>query len=93
MLCSLGGQGGLPSVSNDSSPHAACLGPATPALSRATPCGTPLRHPLGFQTHTPGSPGLGPMSMRKELVVFKSSFHTRNYCLSECTQVSCWGVR
>ncbi|KAL6772298.1 CGL136 [Auxenochlorella protothecoides x Auxenochlorella symbiontica] len=34
-----------------------------------------------------GSPGLGPMSMRKELVVFKSSFHTRNYCLSECSQV------
>lgn len=27
------------------------------------------------------------MSMRKELVVFKEGYRTRQYCLSECTQV------
>ncbi|PSC68993.1 pyridoxal phosphate [Micractinium conductrix] len=34
-----------------------------------------------------GSPGLGPMSMRKEIVVFKDGYRSRSYCLSECTQV------
>jgi hypothetical protein len=32
-------------------------------------------------------PGLGPISMRKEIVVFKSGFRSRAYCLSECAQV------
>lgn len=34
-----------------------------------------------------GAPGLGPISLRKELVVFKQGFRTRQYCLSECVQV------
>lgn len=34
-----------------------------------------------------GSPGLGPMSVRKEIVVFKEGYRSRSYCLSECTQV------
>ncbi|KAK9808401.1 hypothetical protein WJX73_000918 [Symbiochloris irregularis] len=34
-----------------------------------------------------GAPGLGPMSMRREIVVFKDGFRSRTYCLSECTQV------
>lgn len=33
-----------------------------------------------------GSPGLGPISMRKEIVVFKDGFRSRQYCLSECAQ-------
>ncbi|GAX75114.1 hypothetical protein CEUSTIGMA_g2558.t1 [Chlamydomonas eustigma] len=32
-------------------------------------------------------PGLGPISMRKEIIVFKSGFRSRAYCLSECAQV------
>ncbi|PNH00109.1 hypothetical protein TSOC_014086 [Tetrabaena socialis] len=34
-----------------------------------------------------GAPGLGPISLRKELVVFKEGFRSRSYCLSECAQV------
>ncbi|KAL4457482.1 hypothetical protein ABPG75_012347 [Micractinium tetrahymenae] len=34
-----------------------------------------------------GSPGLGPMSVRKEIIVFKEGYRSRSYCLSECTQV------
>jgi len=34
-----------------------------------------------------GAPGLGPMTVRKELFKFKNGFHSRSYCLSECTQV------
>ena len=34
-----------------------------------------------------GAPGLGPLSVRKAPVVFKDGFRTRNYCLSECTQI------
>ncbi|GAB4820899.1 hypothetical protein N2152v2_007945 [Parachlorella kessleri] len=34
-----------------------------------------------------GAPGLGPMSVRREIVVFKEGFRSRKYCLSECTQV------
>ena len=34
-----------------------------------------------------GAPGLGPLSMRRELIVFKDGYRTRKYCLSECTQV------
>ena len=34
-----------------------------------------------------GAPGLGPMSVRKEVVVFKDGYRTRQYCLSECIQV------
>lgn len=34
-----------------------------------------------------GAPGLGPLSMRRDVIVFKESFRSRSYCLSECTQV------
>lgn len=34
-----------------------------------------------------GSPGLGPISLRREIVVFKDGFRSRQYCLSECAQV------
>ena len=34
-----------------------------------------------------GSPGLGPMSVRKEIIVFKDGYRSRSYCLSECVQV------
>jgi len=37
--------------------------------------------------HPAGAPGLGPMSVRREIVVFKEGFRSRKYCLSECTQV------
>ena len=33
-----------------------------------------------------GAPGLGPISMRREIVVFKDGFRSRQYCLSECAQ-------
>ena len=32
-------------------------------------------------------PGLGPISMRKEVVVFKEGFRSRSYCLTECATV------
>lgn len=34
-----------------------------------------------------GAPGLGPMAIRKEVVVFKPGFRTSKYCLSECVQI------
>ncbi|BDA46217.1 hypothetical protein COCOBI_08-3090 [Coccomyxa sp. Obi] len=34
-----------------------------------------------------GAPGLGPISVRKEIIVFKDGFRSRQYCLTECTQV------
>ena len=34
-----------------------------------------------------GAPGLGPMTVRRELVVFKEGFRDRRYCLTECTTV------
>eukprot|EP00198_Chlamydomonas_reinhardtii_P011024 XP_001700361.1 predicted protein [Chlamydomonas reinhardtii] len=34
-----------------------------------------------------GAPGLGPISVRKEIVVFKEGFRSRQYCLSECARV------
>lgn len=34
-----------------------------------------------------GAPGLGPMTVRRELVVFKEGFRDRKYCLTECTTV------
>ena len=34
-----------------------------------------------------GSPDLGPLTLRKDPVVFKSGFRSRGYCLSECTRV------
>ncbi|KXZ42422.1 hypothetical protein GPECTOR_149g32 [Gonium pectorale] len=34
-----------------------------------------------------GAPGLGPLTMRREVVVFKEGFRSRQYCLSECAQV------
>eukprot|EP00878_Enallax_costatus_P014362 GHUV01015022.1.p1 GENE.GHUV01015022.1~~GHUV01015022.1.p1 ORF type:complete len:230 (+),score=60.61 GHUV01015022.1:222-911(+) len=34
-----------------------------------------------------GAPGLGPISLRKEIIVFKDGFRSRQYCLSECAQV------
>ena len=35
-----------------------------------------------------GAPGLGPITLQREAVVFKNSgFRSRHYCLSECTQV------
>lgn len=43
---------------------------------------TPTLHTL-----LAGAPGLGPLSMRRELIVFKDSYRSRKYCLSECTQV------
>lgn len=30
-----------------------------------------------------GAPGLGPMTARKEMMVFKEGYHSRQYCLSE----------
>lgn len=34
-----------------------------------------------------GAPGLGPMSVRKEMVVFKEGYRSRTYCLRECVEV------
>ncbi|XP_011075274.1 uncharacterized protein LOC105159786 [Sesamum indicum] len=34
-----------------------------------------------------GSPGDGPFSMRRPLVVFKDGFRSRKYCLSECSDI------
>ncbi len=34
-----------------------------------------------------GMPGLGPLSMRREIIVFKEGFRDRKYCLSECATV------
>ncbi|KAK9818298.1 hypothetical protein WJX72_010257 [[Myrmecia] bisecta] len=40
-----------------------------------------------------GAPGLGPLSMRREIIVFKEGFRSRQYCLSECTQVCALSLR
>lgn len=34
-----------------------------------------------------GAPGLGPITVRKDRVVFKNGFRDRKYCLTECTTV------
>lgn len=34
-----------------------------------------------------GSPGLGPLTLRGELIVFKEGFRSRKYCINECTVV------
>ena len=34
-----------------------------------------------------GAPGLGPMSVRKDIVVFKDGYRSRSYCLTECITV------
>ncbi|KAL8459899.1 hypothetical protein ACS0TY_031706 [Phlomoides rotata] len=34
-----------------------------------------------------GSPGEGPFNIRRPLVVFKDSFRSRKYCLSECSDI------
>ncbi|XP_078439700.1 uncharacterized protein LOC144709905 [Wolffia australiana] len=34
-----------------------------------------------------GSPGEGPFNIRKPIVVFKSGFRSRNYCLVECSDI------
>mmetsp|Transcript_16181 Transcript_16181/g.44234 ORF Transcript_16181/g.44234 Transcript_16181/m.44234 type:complete len:203 (+) Transcript_16181:1311-1919(+) len=31
-----------------------------------------------------GAPGLGPLSMRRDVIVFKDGFRSRYYCLTEC---------
>ena len=42
---------------------------------------------IHFLPFAAGAPGLGPLSMRREIIVFKDGYRTRKYCLSECTQV------
>jgi len=34
-----------------------------------------------------GGPGLGPMTARKEMMVFKEGYHSRQYCLSEVSKL------
>ncbi|KAL2501703.1 uncharacterized protein Fot_35551 [Forsythia ovata] len=34
-----------------------------------------------------GSPGEGPLNIRRPLVVFKNGFRSRQYCLSECSDI------
>ncbi|XP_051148992.1 uncharacterized protein LOC127263804 [Andrographis paniculata] len=34
-----------------------------------------------------GSPGEGPFNIRRPLVVFKDTFRSRKYCLSECSDI------
>lgn len=34
-----------------------------------------------------GGPGLGPLTLRKDPVVFDPGFRSREYCLSECVRV------
>ncbi|KAH7422945.1 hypothetical protein KP509_12G032800 [Ceratopteris richardii] len=34
-----------------------------------------------------GAPGVGPLNVRKPLVVFKESFRSRQYCLVECSDI------
>lgn len=33
-----------------------------------------------------GSPGLGPLSLRKDMVKFQDDFRSRDYCLGVCTK-------
>jgi hypothetical protein len=36
----------------------------------------------------PGAPGLGPLTLRKDAIVFgETGFRSRSYCVSECTRV------
>ncbi|KAJ6678854.1 hypothetical protein OIU85_009329 [Salix viminalis] len=34
-----------------------------------------------------GSPGEGPLNVRRPMVVFKQGFRSRNYCLVECSDI------
>lgn len=34
-----------------------------------------------------GAPGIGPMALRKEVVVFKPGYRSGKYCLNECIQI------
>jgi hypothetical protein len=34
-----------------------------------------------------GAPGLGPMALRREVVVFKPGYRSGKYCLTECLQI------
>lgn len=34
-----------------------------------------------------GAPGIGPMALRKEIVVFKPGYRSGKYCLNECIQI------
>ncbi|KAF5182619.1 hypothetical protein FRX31_027793 [Thalictrum thalictroides] len=34
-----------------------------------------------------GSPGEGPLNARRPLVIFKEGFHSRQYCLVECSDI------
>ncbi|GAA0163912.1 hypothetical protein Leryth_025800 [Lithospermum erythrorhizon] len=34
-----------------------------------------------------GSPGEGPLNIRRPIVVFKQGFHSRRYCLVECSDI------
>ena len=38
-------------------------------------------------TITSGAPGLGPMSVRGDPVVFKDGFRSRQYCIRECAEL------
>jgi hypothetical protein len=39
-----------------------------------------------------GAPGLGPLALRREPAVFKETFRSRGYCLSECTHLCAQSV-
>lgn len=34
-----------------------------------------------------GAPGLGPASVRRDPIAFKNGFRSREYCLTECTEI------
>ena len=40
-----------------------------------------------------GAPGLGPISLRKELIVFKDGFRSRAYCLRDCAEVCALSIK
>lgn len=40
-----------------------------------------------------GAPGLGPISVRKEIVVFKDGFRSRSYCLRDCAEVCALSIK
>ena len=52
----------------------------------SAPC-MPSMHGSSSCCPAAGAPGLGPLSVRKEIMVFEPGFRSRAYCLSECTQV------
>ncbi len=76
-----------------------CIRAGEGAEGPCRPCGVrrPSRHEVQRaasrtahawpRTLPAGSPGLGPISMRKEVVVFQEGFRTRGYCLRECAEV------